>query len=589
MKVTVIERVLRLILLLMVLLVTENTATAATLSARYEKTLGQSNAGGSFHFVTSGGRIAVDEAGNAYFGTPGGNSYLQKISPQGAILWQSMPNVPGFQGTAVDGKYLYTCGSGYYGYRQLQRWSREDGKLAPGWQYEWKDANSPVNGVRPLKLPNALVVDGKYIYVADNGGDEIRRFDKVSGAEAPFPQRLMVASPVDLALSAKNTLLLLTQTAVVETDKDGLALRVPVISGLRTPTALDVDRKNGAIYITEGGDGAELVNRIRVFNSDVQMTNEIGIGGEYSGRWHPQSFAFSCGGGDVALDGKGGFWVNGYGARLDLCPLLSHFSSAQSAQADVVLRGVKGRGLAVDDNLNVYVGGNFKLSWDDRLLWTSGLVPDASDGLFPYTGIPGWTMLPVAARAKQLVIAAVHNSRFYQVNVNNGAATGKVLDTGGTINGFCAVGNDLFYTTAPRIIQRTTLDLDAPQPFLTLPESAAPATGALVVSDDQQRFYLSGGGETACYDRNGKQLWKTKGGLGVLWKGVLFLLNANGTGITALDAQSGAVLTTIGDKAEAERPSLVAIGGVAVGSRDDEDYLFVLANAGVLVYRIGIA
>jgi hypothetical protein len=582
------------------------SAAAVTVTARYEKTLGQSNADDKFSFVTGGARIAVDEQGNAYFGTPGGGSYLQKVSPAGKILWQKFLNVPGFQGTAVDDKYLYTCGSGYYGYVQLQRWSRDTGEPAAGWQYEWKDAKTPVNGVEPLKLPYALAVDDKYLFVADAGGDEIRRFDKTSGAEAPFPQRLLVVSPSDLAFTPQGTLLVLTKAAVIEVSKDGAPLRVPVIAELRGPTAIDVNRKSGALYVAEGGDEAELINRVRVFNlDDGKMTDEIGIGGEFSGRWHPQSFAFSSGAGDVALDGNGGFWVNGYGWRLGLCPLLTHFAagappsgappsgappsgappSGAPPRSDLMLRGVQGSGIAVDPDLAVYVGGSYKIGWDDQLQWTSGLVPDGPAKLFPTT-LTTWPLNVVWSDGKHAIIANPQQGVFFQVNARTGAATGKSVGSNGVIAGFCVVGGDLFFTTPGRVIQRTTLDLSAPQPFLTLPENAAPATGALQVSADQQRVYLSNGGEIACYGRDGGQLWKVKGNLGALWKGVLFTPNPDGAGVAALDAASGEKIAVFGDKAEDGRPPLGGIGGLATGGKDGADYLFIHTNARVLVYRI---
>jgi outer membrane protein assembly factor BamB len=582
--------VLRLIAVALALAVAGADAYAATVTAQYVKTLGQSNATGKFAFVTSGGRIAVDEAGNIYFGTPGGGSYLQKVTPQGEILWQFMYNTPGFQGTAVDEQYLYACGSGYYGYRQLMRIARETGQQAPGWQYQWKDKTTPENGVRPLSLPLAVAVDDQYLYVADSGGDEVRRFDKSSGAEVPFPQRLLLVSPLDLALTPQGTLLILTKSTVIEVSKDGAPLRVPVIKGLRAPASLDVDRTSGAVYVAEGGDNAELINRIRVFDPNGQLVNEIGIGGEFSGRWHPQSFSFTSGG-DVTLDGKGGFWVNAFGARFDRSPLLTHFpNTTMLPQPDRILYGTVDSGIAVDGDLSIYLGGVMKRSWDDQLLWTSGLVAVDTAGLFPTTPptAPGWELLPVYSDGKTTIIVSPQTAYFYQVNARNGAYTGKAITVGGGVpGGWCVVGNELFFVNGNGV-QRTSLDLAAPQPFLKLPATAAPANGALAVSADRQRVYLSDKGEIACYGRDGAQLWKAPGTLGVLWKGVLFVTNSTDAGVVARDAQSGAQIAVFGDKAEGERPPLTNIHGMAVGSKAGAEYLFVLANAGVLVFRISV-
>jgi len=580
--------VLRCVILAFTLAAVAPRAIAVTVNATFVKTLGQSNSTGKYAFVTAGGRIAVDEQGNAYFGTPGGSSYLQKVSPKGEILWQFMHNVPGFQGAAVDDKYLYTCGSGYYGRIQLQRWLRDTGEAAPGWQYDWENNTKELNGVAAFKMPNALAVDDKYVFVADVAGNEIRRFDKASGAEAPFKNRLLVVSPNDLALTPQGNLLVLTETAAVEVDRDGLPLRIPFVANLHGPTAIDINRKTGTVVIAEGGSNAELINRVRVYDMQGKPINEIGIGGDFSGKWHPLSFAFSSGAGDVALDPNGGFWVNGYGHRMYLCPLLSHFASTTQTTPDVLLRGVMGTGLAVDPNLDVYVGGSYKISWDDKLLWTSGLSTDGPARLFPTT-INYWPMNPVWSDGKIAIISSMHQNMLYQVNARNGALLGKPLATGTTaVNGTYVLGREVFYTGKGRTIQRTGLDLSTPQPFMTLPEGATPATGTLAISPDQQLVFLSGAGEIACYRRDGTVVWKAKGNLGTLFKGVLFASSPDGYGVTALDAATGQPVATFGDKEDNGRAPLLVPGGIAVGSKDGADYLFVHSNARITVYKIVI-
>lgn len=570
-------------LLVFIALASHTASAAPTVAAQYVKTLGQSSQDARFSLFDSGARIAVDEAGNAYFGTPAGSSYLQKVSSDGTILWQKFLNVPGFQATAVDDQYLYTGGSGHYGYRQLQRWSRETGEPAPGWQYEWKDATTPVDGVAPMGLPYAMAVDDKYLYVADLTGNEIRRFDKATGKDAPFKIRLLAVSPKDIAITPRGTLLILTESAVVEVDKEGAPLRVPVMADLRAPTALDVD-KNGAIYLAEGGDDRELINRVRVYSADGKtLQKEIGIGGDFSGHWHSRSFAFSSGAGDVALDGKGGFWVNGYGARMSYCPILTHF---KNDAPDLVLRGVAGNSLAVDSNLDVYVGGSYKIGWDGELKWTSGLVGAGPLNLFPTT-ISYWPMQPLWSDGQTAIIASAQQSLFYQVGAQTGAATGKTLDSGGVMGGYFVSGKDLFYTIGGRTIRRTTSDLAAPETFATLPESVTITSAYLAVSDDRKMVYLSDGGQTICYALDGAEIWKAKGRLGTLWKGVIFTSNPDGPGVVALDAKSGEKIAVLGDKEAAGQPLLYA-GAMAMGSKDGADYLFMQGAARIFVYQVTI-
>lgn len=563
-------------------------AMAATVTASYEKTLGLTRPDDAFLLTTVGGRIAVDEKGYLYCGTPGGSSCVQKLAPDGKILWQTFTNVPGYQGTAVDEKYLYTGGSGYYGYVQLQRWERDTGQLAPGWRYEWKNGQ-PQDGVRPCGTPGALVVDDRYLFVADTGGNEIRRFDKVSGREAPFTERLMAVHPVDLALSSTGKLLILTDQSVVEVDKDGNPGRVPLIGGLTVPTAIDIDRQAGDILLAEGGDNGLLINRIRRYSPDGQPRNiEIGIGGDFNGKWHPLSFAFSCGAADITLDPQGGIWVNGYGHMMGLCPILTHLSPGPQYQPTLTQRSVMGSGLTVSPALDVIVGGSYQINWDDRLVWTSGLIDPGPANLFPTT-LSTWSLFPVWTDGNTAIIAHVHGNTLYQVNARNGAALGKALASGtSSIAGACVVGRDLFYSGAnSRTVMHTTVDLEPPQPFVTLPENASPAFGTLAVSRDQQFLYLANGQNLACYRRDGALAWAYKCGLGALGTGLVYAPNPAGPGVIVLDAQTGKLMATFGDKAENNRAAFPA-GAMAVGSRDGVEYLFIHSNGRVLVYRITV-
>lgn len=578
-------------------------AGAVTVSAAFVKTLGQSAGPGALPFLTAGGRLAVDDDGSVFAGSPGHyNPLLHRLGPDGRVAWQLYVFGCAFQAMAVDGKYLYNAGLGYYGHAFLQRRLKESGQPAPGWQYDWdlgkKENNKPpADKVPALARPSALLADEKYLYVADAGGNEIRRFDKETGAEAPFAARLLVVKPLDLAFTKAGTILVLTEDAVFEADRAGKPLRVPVVAGLRTPVALDVSRKTGAIYVAEAGDNAELVNRIRMYDPDGKPLDvEIGIGGDFNGHWYPLAFAFSSGAGDIALDPQGGLWVNGNGHRMEYCPLLTHLSPGPRFAPDLTLRGVGGTGLAVDPALGVIVGGSYKISWDDALEWTSGLVDPGPAGLFPTT-LGGWMMTPVWSDGTAAVIASVHYNNFYQVNAKNGAALGKSVAAGTvSIAGCAVVGRDVYYTGAGRVIQRTTLDLDAPQPFLTLPEGVTPV-GPLAVSPDRQFVYAAvyvdlgkpaQHVEIACFRRDGTQAWSARGGAMALCKGVVVTGNPDGPGLVALDAATGARVGLFASVDEAGRPAVAGVSALALGARDGADYLFVHTGARIAVYRLTV-
>ena len=76
--------------------------------------------------------------------------------------------------------------------------------------------------------------------------------------------------------------------------------------------------------------------------------------------------------------------------------------------------------------------------------------------------------------------------------------------------------------------------------------------------------------------------------MGTLYKGILFTSNPDGPGVAALDAATGNVLTLIGNVAEASQLPISAPVGMAIGSKDGVDYLFVQANNRILVYRVTI-
>src|SRR5687767_7016531 len=77
-------------------------AFAGDVGITYVKTIGQ--VWTELPMVTGGGRLSVDEKNNVYAGTPGQNSFLQKISPEGRVIWRADDTHCSYYGTAVDDK-----------------------------------------------------------------------------------------------------------------------------------------------------------------------------------------------------------------------------------------------------------------------------------------------------------------------------------------------------------------------------------------------------------------------------------------------------------------------------------------------------
>lgn len=151
-----------------------------------------------------------------------------------------------------------------------------------------------------------------------------------------------------------------TPAFVTAFDREtGKVLRANMISGLRKSAAIAVNPKDGAIVIGEGGLPTEPVNKVRVFAADGKDTGKtIGRGDEWQGKWSADSFNFASGTADIVCDNEGGLWANNFGSRMRALGLLVHFSPTY--QPDKVFTAATGDDVAVDNDLNVAVGGNYK-------------------------------------------------------------------------------------------------------------------------------------------------------------------------------------------------------------------------------------
>lgn len=567
------------------LLIWAPAVVAGDIGMTFVKTIGQSSP--EIPLLTGGGRLSVDDKGCLYAGTPGANSYLQKISPTGRVIWRADDTHCAYTGTAVDDRYVYGCGIGYYGYGHLLRRKKASGAIPPGWNYVWTKPTDVVNGVRGFASPGALLVDNAYLYILDLGNGTLRRLDKESGAEKPFAAPIAVPNANDTAFSAAGTLLVLTPAGVAEFDRaTGKPLRPQFVTGLRGACALALNRKTGTLYIGEGGTSENPVNKIRVFSSSTgEYTGmTLGRGGEWQGPWSPEAFAFSCGAADIACDAAGGFWANCFGARMGYLGLLVHFSAA--GKPDVTLLAVGGQGIAVDGDLHITQGGNYQFSWDGRLRWTSGLIGTGKPDQYPTT-VSYWVMQPVYADTRRVIILNSSGSALFTLKADTGENGGRGMGLpGGSLRGYCAAGQQL-YLAIGDTIYRTTADLPPLDRFLDLPEPVKTRglTG-LSVRDDGQVVYLSAGSgaEARVYAfprTGGTPIWEAKAGaLFARYRGMLLAANPGGAGILALSADDGALSTIF---------NIGSVSGLAIGSRDGVDYLCAAGQNQVRVYRIAAA
>lgn len=246
----------------------------------------------------------------------------------------------------------------------------------------------------------------------------------------------------------------------------------------------------------------------------------------------------------------------------------------------------------MDEDLNVSVGGNYKLSWSGDLLWTSGLLP-TSPTKFPTT-IPDWTLRSVYADSKQALFVNVHGPALFAVDAANGEMIGKALALPVPIVTATTSVQQNIYILGGGKVYRTTPELPPLEEYFILPtDLVAKNPNGIAVSADQKTIYLSvGSGETArvyAYT-DGALQWEAKAGqVLVRHKNILLTANPTGPGVLALDTADGTFSAIFGQAAVGARPPLTSITGAAIGSKNGMDYLFIASQYRVLVYRIVVA
>jgi hypothetical protein len=559
------------------------SAAVAGVAVTYVKTLGQTNVKGQ-PFKTSGSRISLDKDGNLYLCGIVNNpwSMLMKLAPDGRVIWGA--NCAGYVdiATAVDGDHVYVVGAK----QLLRRFTLAGGKMDSDWGFGhvgWSGGGVvPGPDFPSFTNPRGLIASGSYLYVVDSGRDELLRLDKATGKERPFNSRLMAIAPVDIAKAKNGKLLLLTGESVFEVDEDGNPGKGPIIDGIAGAVAIDVEPAEGKIYIAIGGTGGELVNTIKEYSAAGKPTGvKIGHGGGFSGPWSADQFAFASGRGDIAVDSASGIWVGTDGRGV--LPTIVHFD--RSRKQDGLLFGINGNGLAVDSDLNVYAGGSCKISWDNKPVWTSGLVAFGDLKQYPVPGPANWWFTAAYADASTMIVF-------------NPAAQGVMAlssATGALANGphkaspskaVCSSGKSVFYVKDNCIEKLDVAALDKPVLFFKPSEGVKISDSGLAVSADGELRYCHVGDKIAGFKKDGAKMWEaTARPPMALMKDVLWVLPPAGPGVLALDAKTGQSLGVFGNKDVDGRLPL-GPSSIASGSKDGKDYLFVGGGSQIQVFEV---
>ncbi|MEI8242565.1 MAG: PQQ-binding-like beta-propeller repeat protein [bacterium] len=566
----------------------------------YVKTLGQSGSAGLPLKGTGLRQVAVDAEGNLYFAVVNGWPALAlvKITADGKVAWENEfgAGARTIPVTLADNQ-LYACRINANEFN-LSRLDTTSGKIDPAWGVTWTEAKPDAKLMRKIESASALVAAGPYLFIADTAGNEIRRLDRATAVEKPFAARLMVVDPISLAVARNGNLLVLTAESVLELDPDGKPVHVPLIEGLNASQTIQVDPRSGNIYIAQGGGPGGMVNQILQYDAAGKPTGvALGRGGEFNGKWAPDVFAFSSGYADFTLDAQGGLWVNN-----GLGQLVHFAATGQAFKNDRVLLSLEASAIAVDNQLNVYLGlvqGGVKLSWDNQVLWTSGVRPSGDGQRYPSCPVNGWPVYLGYAGAKAPVFYATHNGIAYALAPDTGELVGKAGGPGqtGGLPRLTSAGDTLYMGFGAKdnwaVTQgthETLADWKNWKPFMTPPpELKATLLG---VSPDKTRVYFYDGKEALCLDTAGKVLWRQPSPafsyvqpVAFLGDRVIFLPGLGGK-LVARDARTGAELAVIGGQAADGRPAINGFAGLAAASRDGKDYLFVAGNWQIQVFEI---
>jgi outer membrane protein assembly factor BamB len=572
----------------------------AGIGVSYVKTLGQANAGGVPMKGTGYRQIAVDADGNLYLAVVRGWPWtsLTKLAPDGRVIWETeFGGYAPIQLTLAEGQ-IYALSAGANG-SQLRRFHAPSGTPDSEWGHAWTAQQPVSDGANRIASASALVAAGAYLFVADTMTNAIRRFDRATAAEKPFATRVEVKTPVGLAVFKKGVLLILTTNAVQAVDLEGQPLPSPRIEGLSGAQAIQVDPGSGHIYVAQGGVPGALINQILQYDASGKPTGvKRGRGGDFNSQWTPDAFAFSSGQADFSLDTQGGLWVNnGLGQ-------LVHFAAGPEFKHDRVLLSLDASSIAVDNQLDVYLGfgqGGMKLSWDNQVLWTSGVRPSGDGQRFPSSPVNGWPVYLGHVGTKAPIFYDLHNGLAYALAPDTGELVGKAggPGQGSGLSRLTSSGDTLFMGfgakdnwTVTQGTSETLADWKTWAPFMTPPPELK--ARLLGVSPDKARVYLHDGQEAICLDTKGTVLWRqpSPGFAGVyvhpialLGDRLIFLPGSDGK-LVARDAGTGAELAVIGNQKVGRRPAIAGFNGLAVATRDGRDYLFVAGNCQIQVFEI---
>jgi DNA-binding beta-propeller fold protein YncE len=211
------------------------------------------------------------------------------------------------------------------------------------------------DAVRALYQPMglALSADGQRLYVADRGWSAVFVFDfatnelRTIGDEERYP----LAAPIGVALDLhENVYVTDTGTRTVRVfDKTGRFLRGIGKDVLVRPTGVAIDAPRQRLYIVDTGQNDSAgAHRVKVFDLDGRLQQEIGRRGEGDGEFNFPTFA--------SLDAQGRLYVvDSVNNRIQVFDPDGRFLWKFGRAGDQIGDFARPKGVAVDGFGNIYV------------------------------------------------------------------------------------------------------------------------------------------------------------------------------------------------------------------------------------------
>lgn len=235
------------------------------------------------------GTVAVDETG-VYLGariTEGLRQTLKQSHDATRRLWDQPQYYDGGRLTrmAANGKFAFLVQPN----GRLRKLDAASGRLLATWEAKWDE-----------EPPSDVDCAGETVVVCYPEHDAIRWIDPTNGStrhEVRAAKR-----PTNVTVRANGEVVAVTEAGIVSIAGPSAEPVVRVPAKGHAFGAIDVDHSTGDVYFVDTADG----ERVLRYDAECKLVRAYGAAVRAFGQYDPMRFS---GIGDVAADGRGGFYV----------------------------------------------------------------------------------------------------------------------------------------------------------------------------------------------------------------------------------------------------------------------------------------